>query len=140
MSYLHIQRISRFVALPLAVIMLAGGFRPGVGHAIMISTDQVLSEMDVDANRARVQEFLGRAEVAEQIQALGVDPAEAAARVASLSDAELARISGRLDQLPAGQSTAGAILGAILLILIILIITDVLGLTNVFPAIQPATT
>jgi hypothetical protein len=67
---------------------------------------------------------------------LGVDPAEAAQRVAGLSDAEVQQIAGHLDQLPAGQSAVGAILGAALLIFLVLLITDLLGLTDVFPFVR----
>jgi hypothetical protein len=45
-------------------------------------------------------------------------------------------IAGRLDQLPAGQSAVGAVVGAILIIFLVLLITDLLGLTNVFPFVR----
>ena len=77
--------------------------------------------------------FLERADVREQIVALGVDPNEAAARVRAL-DAQVREIAGQLDQLPAGQSAIGIIVGAILLVFLILLLTDLLGLTNVFPS------
>ena len=68
--------------------------------------------------------------------ALGVDPAEAARRVGGLSDAEVQRIAGELDRLPAGQGAVGAVIGAALLIFIVLLITDLLGLTDVFPFVR----
>ena len=80
--------------------------------------------------------FLDRAEVRKQIAALGVDPNEAAARVAALSDAQVREIAGQLDQLPAGQSAVGAVVGAILIIFLVLLVTDLLGLTNVFPFVR----
>jgi Family of unknown function (DUF6627) len=86
--------------------------------------------------RARVLAFLGRAEVREQIVALGVDPGEAAARVRALSDAQVREIAGQLDQLPAGQSVIGVVVGAILIIFLVLLITDLLGLTDVFPFVK----
>ena len=48
-------------------------------------------------------------------------------------------IAGQLDQLPAGQSALGIVVGAVLIILLVLLITDILGLSNVFPFIKPAT-
>ena len=80
--------------------------------------------------------FLDRAEVREQIAALGVDPNEAAARVAALSDGQVREIAGQLDQLPAGQSAVGVVVGAILIIFLVLLVTDLLGLTNVFPFVK----
>jgi hypothetical protein len=74
--------------------------------------------------------------VREQIVALGVNPDEAAARVAALDDAQVREIAGQLDRLPAGQSAIGIIVGAILIIFLVLLLTDLLGLTNVFPFVN----
>ena len=85
-------------------------------------------------DRERVQSFLMREDVQRQIKALGVDADEAAKRVAGLSDAEVEQIVSRLDRLPAGQdSTVGPIVGALLIIFIVLLITDLLCFTKVFP-------
>lgn len=101
-----------------------------------MTTDQVIAESDGATDRERVLAFLGRAAVREQIVALGVDPAEAAARVATLSDAQVREIAGQLDQLPAGQSAIAAVIGAVLIIFLVLLVTDLLGLTNVFPFVN----
>ena len=101
-----------------------------------MSTEQLLAAGDGAAERARVMAFLERADVRQQIVALGVDPNEAAARVQALSDAQVREIAGQLDQLPAGQSAVGIIVGAILLVFLILLLTDLLGLTNVFPFVN----
>ena len=105
-------------------------------QAALVSTEQLLAAGDGAAERARVLAFLERADVREQIVALGVDPNEAAARVQALSDAQVREIAGQLDQLPAGQSAIGIIVGAILLVFLILLLTDLLGLTNVFPFVN----
>ena len=76
--------------------------------------------------------FLGREDVRAQLKALGVSPDEAEARVAALSDAEIKRIAGHIDSLPAGQGAVGAIVGAAVLIFVLLVITDLVGLTHVF--------
>lgn len=80
--------------------------------------------------------FLDRDEVRERIVALGVDPTEAAARVNALSDAQVAEIADELDRLPAGQSALGAVIGAMLIIFLILLVTDLLGLTDIFPFVK----
>ena len=108
----------------------------GAANAALVSTEQVLAQRDGAAERARVLAFLDRAEVREQIVALGVDPNEAAARVRALSDAQVREIAGQLDQLPAGQSAVGAVLGVILIIFLVLLVTDLLGLTDVFPFVR----
>jgi hypothetical protein len=131
-----LRQLRRGVALVLAVVMFVVAMPLGTAHAALISTQEVLAAGDRAADRARVLAFLDRAEVREQIAALGVDPNEAAARIAALSDAQVREIAGQLDQLPAGQGAVGAVVGAILIIFLVLLITDLLGLTNVFPFVR----
>jgi hypothetical protein len=74
--------------------------------------------------------------VRQQMVALGVDPAEAMGRVASLSDAEVQQIAGHLDRLPAGGDAVVAVIGAAVLIFLVLLVTDLLGLTHIFPFVH----
>jgi hypothetical protein len=131
-----IRLLRRGVALLLAVVMLVVSLPLGAARAALVTTDQVLGESAGATDRERVLAFLGRAEVREQIVALGIDPAEAMARVAALSDAQVREIAGQLDQLPAGQSAIGVVVGAILIIFLVLLVTDLLGLTDVFPFVN----
>jgi hypothetical protein len=131
-----LRQLRRGVALVLAVVMLVISLPLGRAQAALVSTEELLAAGNGAADRARVLAFLERAEVREQIAALGVDPTEAAARVAALSDAQVREIAGQLEQLPAGQSAVGAVVGAILIIFLILLVTDLLGLTNVFPFVR----
>lgn len=131
-----LRQLRRCVALVLAVVMFVVSMPLGAAQAALISTQEVLAAGDGAADRARVLAFLDRAEVRKQIAALGVDPNEAAARIAALSDAQVREIAGQLDQLPAGQSAVGAVVGAILIIFLVLLVTDLLGLTNVFPFVR----
>ncbi len=100
-------------------------------HAAMVGTDRVIAQ-DEGLPRDRVTAFLKREDVRAEMRNLGISPAEAEARVAALSDAEIDKIAGHIDELPAGQGAVGAIIGAAVLIFIILLITDLLGLTHVF--------
>jgi hypothetical protein len=131
-----LRQLRRGVALVLAVVMLVISMPLGVAQAALVSTEQVLAAAEGAADRVRVLAFLDRAEVRAQIAALGVDPNEAAARVAALSDAQVREIAGQLEQLPAGQSAVGAVVGAIIIIFLVLLVTDLLGLTNVFPFVR----
>jgi hypothetical protein len=107
-------------------------------QAAAFSTGALVERAHAQPARARVLAVLGRAEVARELQRWGVDPAEARDRVAALSDAEIARVAARLDQLPAGADTAGAILLGLLIGFAALVITDMLGWTDVFPSVGPA--
>ncbi len=131
-----LRQLRRGVALVVAVAMFVVSMPLPRAQAALVSTEQLLAAGDGAAERARVLAFLERADVREQIVALGVDPNEAAARVQALSDAQVREIAGQLDQLPAGQSAIGIIVGAILLVFLILLLTDLLGLTNVFPFVN----
>jgi len=66
-----------------------------------------------------------------------VNAAEVKARVAALTDQEAAQLAERIDQLPAGADAGGALISALLIIFIVLLITDILGVTKVFPFTRP---
>lgn len=105
--------------------------------ASMVNTDSVVSGVPASEARAQLRAFLAREDVAGQMEVLGVSPEEAQARVASLSDEEVLRIGARLDALPAGGSFAGLMLTITLVLLLIFVITDLIGWTDVFTFISP---
>ena len=102
---------------------------PLTANAGIVSTDTTLLAGAAESNRDRVNSFLARADVREAMEARGVDSANALERVQSMSDAEVSQVAGRIDQAPAG----GDILGILFSVFIILLVTDILGLTKVFP-------
>lgn len=108
-------------------------FAAATAHANIVGTDELISDSAINAEREQVREFMTRDEIREQMEALGIDHDEALSRIDSLSDSEVQQIAGRLDTLPAGEGVVGPIVGALVLIFIILLITDLLCLTNVFP-------
>jgi hypothetical protein len=87
-----------------------------IAHAGMIGTDQVVQTSQAD--RGAVLGFVSRADVAGQLQALGLDPATAKDRVAAMTDDEVRYLAGRIDAMPAGADAAGLLL----LIIIIAVI------------------
>ena len=99
-------------------------------HAALVTTDQVFSS-EREA-RERISAFLDRQEVQAQLQQYGVGVDEAKARVNALTNDEAKSLAGKLDSLPAG-GVVGEILGAALIVFIVLLITDILGFTKVFP-------
>ena len=130
------RRISRCLAAPMAAVMFVMSVPIGVANAGLISTEQVIEREAAAQDRARLFDFLARQDVRAQLTEFGVDPAMAEARVAGLSDAEIRSVAGRIDQLPAGQDVFGAILSTALVIFVVLLITDILGLTDVFPFVR----
>lgn len=133
-------RFSRAIALTMTVVLLMGSLPLGAAQAALITTDQVIAREGIGADaqheRDKVDAFLQRQDVREQMVAFGVDPDEAQARVASLSDGEIRDIAGQIDRLPAGQGVLVALIGAAVFVFIVLLITDLLGLTHVFPFVR----
>jgi len=87
--------------------------------------------------KERIIGLLERSDVRAQLQSFGVNPADAKARVAALTEDEAAQLAAKIDGLPAGGDGVGAVLGVLVLIFIVLLITDILGLTKVFPFTKP---
>jgi hypothetical protein len=84
-------------------------------HAGLIGTDQVVTAEQALAARGMVSSVVNRADVASQLQSLGISPETAKDRVAALSDSEVTQLAGQLENLPAGASSGGAILVLILI-------------------------
>ncbi len=126
----------RAVAAAMALLMAMTSMPIGVAQAEMVTTDQVIEQVNPPEDRTRVMDFMLRDDVQQQLTILGVDPEEAARRVASLSDEEIQQIAGRLEEMPAGEGGVGPIVGAILIIFLVLLVTDLLGLTDVFPFVK----
>jgi len=115
-------RLFKRVLSSLLIVCLAGLGLPA--HAGMLPTDAA------NPARARVLTVLERSDVQAQLQANGVSPADVKARVAAMSDDEVAQLAGQIDGLPAGGTD---VLGFILVVFVILLITDILGFTHIFP-------
>ena len=62
---------------------------------------------DTLANRAKIADFVARADVQKQMETLGLTTANAQDRVAALTDEEVQRIAGKIDSAPAGASSTG---------------------------------
>ena len=122
----------RRVALALAMAFTMASLPIVPASAGMIATDQIITQSQAAEARAVVDSFMARDEVKQELQALGVDPAEAESRVGTLRDAEAVDLAQKIQDLPAGQGAIGAIVGAAVLIFVVLLITDLLGFTSVF--------
>jgi hypothetical protein len=119
------NRFYRLVA-GLLVVSLSGLGLPLPAQAGMVSTEAALAGTD----RGKVATFLQRNEVRAQLQARGADEADVQARVAALTDQEAAQLAAQIDSLPAGGAD---VLGVILVVFLVLLLTDILGFTKIFP-------
>lgn len=133
---MRMRIFKKLVATAMAVLMVMNVAPIGLAQAKMVTTDQVLEHADPGSDQKRVESFILREDVQRQLVLQGINPEEAASRVASLSNGEIQQIAGRLDELPAGEGGVGAVVGAILIIFLVLLITDLMGLTDVFPFVK----
>lgn len=98
------------------------------------STSDFLSYSQGVEARGKLTNFFSRDEVIAALKSKGIDYQEAQARVSSLTDQEAFEMSKMIDQLPVGgHHGVGTVVGAILVVFIVLLFTDILGLTKVFP-------
>jgi len=122
---------SKKIIATLASACLLGAVLPLPAHATLVGTQQVLHPQS--AARAQVQAWLARQDVRQVLVQQGVGADQVQARVDAMSDAEVTDLAARIDQTPAG----GDILGLLFTVFVILLITDILGLTKVFPFTRP---
>jgi hypothetical protein len=124
--------LRRSISLAL-VVSIAGMGLPPSAQAGMVPTAAVASS----PAKGRIIGLLERSDVRARLASLGVDPVDAKARVAAMTDEEAARLAARVDSLPAGGDGIGALVGAALLVFLVLLLTDILGFTHVFPFTKP---
>lgn len=113
------------------VILLPGASLCSSVNAGVIDSRELVQEQLASEQRSELLALLGREDVARQLGEFGVDPATARQRVASLTDAEVASLHQSIDELPAGSG----VLGTIALVLLILILLDIAGVTDIFPRV-----
>jgi len=117
------------------MLMVSLNLQIPAAHAAMVSTDQMLEQQQSSQQREKVVAFLNRAEVQQELQQQGIAAEDALMRVAHLSDQEVELLAGKIDQLPAG-GIVGALIGAALFIFVVLLVTDILGFTDVYPFVH----
>jgi hypothetical protein len=130
----RIYRIARPVSLVLAVYVFMISGPNQAAMAALVGTETVMDAARIQNARELVRNLMAREDVQTSLVNQGIDPQEAWARAEALSDAEAVRLADTIESLPAGGSNAlGIVVGAILIVFIILLITDILGYTSVFP-------
>jgi hypothetical protein len=131
------RRLSKPIALMLAAALFVTSLPIGAARAGLVTTEQVVEQRSAASDRERLTAILLRDDVRQQMEALGVDREEALARLAGLSDQEVQQIAGHIDQLPAGQNVLVGVLVIAGVVFIVLVVMDLLGVTDVFPFINP---
>jgi hypothetical protein len=103
-----------------------------MAQASMIGTAAVVQQEHLELKRSELKQWLARDDIRNQLVAWGVDPLDAQSRVDSLNAQEVELMSQRMQDLPAG----GGVLGAVVFVFLVLLVTDILGFTNIFPFVR----
>jgi hypothetical protein len=128
------MKIAKMLRTPsilcIAVAMSTAGFQAPV-LADMVDTADLVMQAELQIQRDDVRSFMARDDVRSAMLGYGVSADEVETRINNLTESELLQIQNRMSQLPAG----GDALGIVLTILLVLVLLDVLGVTNIFPRI-----
>ena len=122
---------SKAIARVLLLCFLGISLHMPAAQAAMIGTEEAITVTQT-ADRTYLNDVLMRADVADKLQAMGVSANDVQARVNALSDEEAAQLAAQIKDMPAG----GDGLGTLVFIFLVLLITDILGFTNVFPFVK----
>lgn len=123
---LHFMRMTSRV---LIASVLSLGLPLQSAYAGLVGTDKVAASSQSQPGRERIRAFLDREDVRKELQNQGIDANTAKVRVDALTDEEVLKVAGKLDNAPAG----GDVIGVLFTIFIVLLVTDILGFTKVFP-------
>jgi hypothetical protein len=116
------------VAMVLSAQLVLSTQAVTLAQAEMLSTEAAINSYETLNNRTALLDALERDAVQAEMVAMGVDPVEAAARLAALSDTEVATI---LTQMEADNAGAD-IIGTLFTVFVLLLVTDILCFTNVY--------
>ena len=131
-----IRKKNSVISLFMATIMLliAIPYQPLL--AAMVPTEATIYQIRAQDARDHLKTFISRNDIKKTLISQGIDPDEAKSRVDSLSDSEVIEVADKIEQLPAGGGVFGAIIGAALIVFLVLLLTDILGYTDVFPFVK----
>ena len=117
-----IRRYTRTTGIIMAVMMLLISTPYQSALASLINTETVLAENQSQEARDYLKQFMAREDVRSALIAQGIDPLEAEARIASLSDSEVIELADQIENLPAGQGVLGLVVVVLVIIVLVLVI------------------
>ena len=129
---MKLTRLFRITGVCLSAVAL-GTLQVLPAQAAMVGTAAVIQSESSGLDREQLAGMLEREDIRQQLVAMGVEPEAAKQRIAMMTDAEVASLNQRLQEVPAGSD----ILGVLLIIFIVFVITDAIGATDVFTFVHP---
>jgi uncharacterized protein HemX len=104
----------------------------GQASAGVYTSEQAISSQQFQYNKQQVMSMVDTADVQQKLTNLGVSPADAKLRIASMTNQELMTFNQQINEMP-----AGGILGTIVTVLVVVAVLDLMGITDVYPFIRP---
>jgi hypothetical protein len=132
----NLRKRAKFVSVLMTLLLFMLTVPYQAVFAEMIGTERVISQVNGQKARDYLNQILVRKDVQSTLISYGIDPMEAKARIDSLSDAEVQKLYSHFKDLPAGGSDFGIIIGALLVVFVVLLVTDILGYTDVFTFVK----
>lgn len=117
-----IHRYTRTTGIIMAVMMLLISTPYQSALAALINTETILAENQSQEARDYLKQLMAREDVRSALIAQGIDPLEAEARIASLSDSEIIKLADQIENLPAGQGAIGLVIAVLVIIILVLVI------------------
>jgi hypothetical protein len=124
-------RRCRILTALLAVSILFVSVQPAVNAAIVSTSDLVATEQS-KIGREHLLNLLEREEVRTALTSQGVNLEMAKQRVSSMTDEEVRALNQKMDEMPAGSG----VVGALILVFLVLLFTDIMGWTDVYPFVN----
>lgn len=127
---MQFSSMHHFVCRLVTVAIICMGFVQASG-AGMINTQQMIDGEARQEQLTRMESFLLRQDIADQLIQHGVAPQMVLERLQHMTNAELAALEGKIGEQVAGSDALGVI-GAVFLVLLIL---ELVGVTDIFKSI-----
>ena len=125
-TYLKASSIKTSLAAALMIMSL------GQATAGVYTSEQAITSQQYQYNKQQVLSLVDTAEVQQKLTTLGVSPADAKLRIASMTNQELVDFNQHMNEMP-----AGGIIGTIVTVLVVVAVLDLMGITDVYPFIRP---
>jgi len=123
----NLRRI--FTLLTLGVFLNVTFLAPAM--AGMVTSSELSSAAQVEQLRDEIRTVIARDDIRSHLLDNGVSPDDINDRINTMTGSEVLAMHAQLDSLPAGEG----FLGGVIAIIVIFILLDLAGLTDVFPGV-----
>lgn len=124
----YFRQLKRMICSVLAISMLSMGLH-GIAAAGIITTTDLVQAQHIQQEKERIQEWMAREDVRDQLVLMGVNVDEAKSRVDSMTDQEVQLMAAKMDEMPAGSG----VLEVLVIVALVWVILELTGVTDLTP-------